>query len=135
MAEPEKQAEMNGNVTMSDKLKFFSEHVRGVMTLASAAIPAIVAVFGLLFHKDAAGNTVLPDFAKSWLILAALAILSFLIPILAGVAYSYFLCKKTNDVNVRIPELDWASLGLHIFFGLGVLLFSIWAFSMVFHLS
>lgn len=136
MAEPEKQATRNGNsVTMSDKLTFFSEHVRGVMTLASAAVPAIVGVFGLLFRKDQAGNTVLPDFAKAWLILAALAILSFLISILAGVAYSFFLCRKTNDIQVRIPELDWASLGLHLFFALGVALFSVWAFLMVFHLT
>jgi len=125
----------NGNhIGAAEKLKFFSEHVRGVLTLSSAAVPAIVGVFGLLFRKDTAGNEALPAFAKSWLILPALAVLSFLISILAGVVYSYFLCDKTNQLEVRIPELDWASLALHLFFGVGVVLFSVWAFLMIFEL-
>jgi hypothetical protein len=117
----------------ADKLRFFSDHVRGVLTLASAAIPAIVGVFGLLFRKDAAGNVVLPAFAASWLLLPAFAVLSFLISILAGVVYSYYLCKKTNQISTRIPQLDWASFVMHFFFGSGVVLFSGWAFLMIFH--
>jgi hypothetical protein len=125
----------NGDTfSTADKLKFFSDHVRGVLTLSSAAVPAIVGVFGLLFQKDSAGNAVLPPFAKTWLILPALAVLSFLTSILAGVIYSYYLCKKTNQVEVRLPELDWASLALHAFFGIGVVLFSGWAFLMIFEL-
>jgi hypothetical protein len=124
---------VNGIAT-ADKLKFFSEHVRGVLTLSSAAVPAIVGVFGLLFRKDAAGNEVLPAFARSWLILPALAVLSFLISILAGVAYSYYLCQKTDQMEVRVPKLDLASMALHIFFAIGVLLFSAWAFLMIFEL-
>jgi hypothetical protein len=118
-------------ITPADKLKFFSEHVRGVLTLSSAAVPAVVGVFGLLFRKDAAGNEVLPAAAKSWLFLPALSVLSFLISILAGVIYSYYLCAKANQVRVRIPQLDWSSRVLHIFFGAGVLLFSAWAFLMI----
>jgi hypothetical protein len=122
------------SIAAADKLKFFSEHVRGVLTLASAAVPAIVGVFGLLFRKDASGNEVLPVFAKTWLILPALAVLSFLISILAGVTYSYYLCKKTDQLEIRIPKLDFASMALHVFFAIGVLLFSAWAFLMIFDL-
>src|SRR6476646_5026408 len=122
------------NSAAAEKLKFFSEHVRGVLTLASAAVPAIVGVFGLLFRKDASGNEVLPAFAKTWLILHALAVLSFLISILAGVTYSYYLCKKTDQLEIRIPKLDFASMALHVFFGVGVVLFSAWAFLMIFEL-
>jgi hypothetical protein len=114
-----------------EKLKFFSEHVRGVLTLSSAAVPAIVGVFGLLFRKDAGGNEVLPPFARSWLVLPALAVLSFLISILAGVAYSYYLCQKSGQLEVRLPKLDAASMVLHVFFAIGVLLFSAWAFLMI----
>ncbi len=121
-------------IAAAEKLKFFSEHVRGVLTLASAAVPAIVGVFGLLFRKDASGNEVLPAFAKTWLILPALAVLSFLISILAGVTYSYYLCKKTDQLEIRIPKLDFASMALHLFFGVGVVLFSAWAFLMIFEL-
>ena len=121
-------------ISPTEKLKFFSEHVRGVLTLASAAVPAIVGVFGLLFRKDASGNEVLPAFAKTWLILPALAVLSFLISILAGVTYSYYLCKKTDQLEIRIPKLDLASMALHVFFGVGVVLFSTWAFLMIFEL-
>jgi ABC-type proline/glycine betaine transport system permease subunit len=124
----------SNSIAAADKLKFFSEHVRGVLTLASAAVPAIVGVFGLLFRKDASGNEVLPAFAKTWLILPALAVLSFLISILAGVAYSYYLCKKTDQLEIRIPKLDFASMALHVFFAIGVLLFSAWAFLMIFEL-
>ena len=122
------------SVSASEKLKLFSEHVRGVLTLSSAAVPAIVGVFGLLFRKDAAGNETLPPFARTWLILPALAVLSFLISILAGVTYSYYLCKKTDQLEVRMPRLDLAAMALHIFFGVGVLLFSSWAFLMIFEL-
>jgi ABC-type proline/glycine betaine transport system permease subunit len=124
----------SNRIAAADKLKFFSEHVRGVLTLASAAVPAIVGVFGLLFRKDASGNEVLPAFAKTWLILPALAVLSFLISILAGVTYSYYVCKKTDQLEIRIPKLDFASMALHIFFGVGVVLFSAWAFLMIFEL-
>jgi ABC-type proline/glycine betaine transport system permease subunit len=124
----------SNSIAAADKLKFFSEHVRGVLTLASAAVPAIVGVFGLLFRKDASGNEVLPAFAKTWLILPALAVLSFLISILAGVTYSYYVCKKTDQLEIRIPKLDFASMALHIFFGVGVVLFSAWAFLMIFEL-
>jgi ABC-type proline/glycine betaine transport system permease subunit len=127
-------AENSNIIAASEKLKFFSEHVRGVLTLASAAVPAIVGVFGLLFRKDASGNEVLPAFAKTWLILPALAVLSFLISILAGVTYSYYLCKKTDQLEIRIPKLDFASMALHVFFAIGVLLFSAWAFLMIFEL-
>jgi len=127
-------AESTNSVTASDKLKLFSEHVRGVLTLSSAAVPAIVGVFGLLFRKDAAGNETLPPFARTWLILPALAVLSFLISILAGVVYSYYLCKKTDQMQVRIPRLDLSAMALHLFFGVGVLLFSAWAFLMIFEL-
>lgn len=132
----EKDKVPTGRTTIeaADKLKFFSDHVRGVLTLSSAAVPAIVGVFGLLLRKDAAGNEVLPAFAKPWLILPAFAVLSFLISILAGVVYSYYLCVKTNQVAVRMPQLDWASLVLHIFFAIGVALFSGWAFLMIFEL-
>jgi hypothetical protein len=130
----DKVATNGDTIAAAEKLKFFSDHVRGVLTLSSAAVPAIVGVFGLLFRKDAAGNEVLPSFAKTWLILPAFAVLSFLISILAGVVYSYYLCDKTNQVAVRIPELDWASLVLHVFFGIGVVLFSGWAFLMIFEL-
>jgi ABC-type proline/glycine betaine transport system permease subunit len=121
-------------IPAADKLRFFSEHVRGVLTLSSAAVPAIVGVFGLLFRRDATGNEVLPAFAKSWLILPALAVLSFLISILAGVAYSYYLCQKTDQMEIRVPKLDLASMALHVFFAIGVLLFSAWAFLMIFEL-
>ena len=125
----------NGNqLEIGDKLKFFSEHVRGVLTLASAAVPAIVGVFGLLFRKDAAGNEVLPAAAKSWLILPALAVLSFLISILSGVVYSYYLCKKTDALEVRMPKMDISAVSLHLFFGVGVLLFSTWATMMIIEL-
>src|SRR5258705_11856237 len=87
------------NIAAAEKLKFFSEHVRGVLTLSSAAVPAIVGVFGLLFRKDATGAETLPPFARTWLILPALAVLSFLISILAGVIYSYDLCKKTDQME------------------------------------
>ena len=64
----------NGNhIGAAEKLKFFSEHVRGVLTLSSAAVPAIVGVFGLLFRKDTAGNEALPAFAKSGSGLPAMA--------------------------------------------------------------
>ena len=122
------------NIAAADKLKFFSEHVRGVLTLSSAAVPAIVGVFGLLFRKDATGAETLPPFARTWLILPALAVLSFLISILAGVIYSYDLCKKTDHMEVRMPRLDLASMALHVFFAIGVLLFSAWAFLMIFEL-
>lgn len=129
------QERTTGNsIAAADKLKFFSEHVRGVLTLSSAAIPAIVGVFGLLFRKDATGNEGLPPFARSWLILPALAVLSFLISILAGVGYSYYLCQKTDRLEVRVPKLDLASMALHVFFAIGVLLFSAWAFLMIFEL-
>jgi len=127
-------AESTSEVSATEKLKLFSEHVRGVLTLSSAAVPAIVGVFGLLFRKDAAGNEALPPFARTWLILPALAVLSFLISILAGVTYSYFLCKKTDQLEVRMPRLDVSALALHVFFGVGVLLFSAWAFLMIFEL-
>ena len=127
-------SEDSNTIAAAEKLKFFSEHVRGVLTLASAAVPAIVGVFGLLFRKDASGNEVLPAFAKTWLILPALAVLSFLISILAGVTYSYYLCKKTDQLEIRIPKLDFASMALHLFFGVGVVLFSAWAFLMIFEL-
>ena len=127
-------SEDSNTIAAAEKLKFFSEHVRGVLTLASAAVPAIVGVFGLLFRKDATGNEVLPAFAKTWLILPALAVLSFLISILAGVTYSYYLCKKTDQLEIRIPKLDLASMALHVFFGVGVVLFSAWAFLMIFEL-
>jgi hypothetical protein len=126
--------EDGATIAPTEKLKFFSEHVRGVLTLASAAVPAIVGVFGLLFRKDAGGNEVLPAFARTWLILPALAILSFLVSILAGVTYSYYLCKKTDQLQIRIPKLDLASMALHVFFGVGVVLFSAWAFLMIFDL-
>ncbi len=126
--------EFANGIAAADKLKFFSEHVRGVLTLSSAAVPAIVGVFGLLLRKDAAGNEVLPAFARSWLILPALAVLSFLISILAGVAYSYYLCQKTDQMEIRVPKLDLASMALHVFFAIGVLLFSAWAFLMIFEL-
>jgi ABC-type proline/glycine betaine transport system permease subunit len=126
--------EVSSSIPAADKVKFFSEHVRGVLTLASAAVPAIVGVFGLLFRKDASGNEVLPAVAKTWLILPALAVLSFLISILAGVTYSYYLCKKTDQLEIRIPKLDFASMALHVFFAIGVLLFSAWAFLMIFEL-
>ena len=122
------------NVAAAEKLRFFSEHVRGVLTLSSAAVPAIVGVFGLLFRKDATGAETLPSFARTWLILPALAVLSFLISILAGVIYSYDLCKKTDHMEVRMPRLDLASMALHVFFATGVLLFSAWAFLMIFEL-
>ena len=122
------------NIAAAEKLKFFSEHVRGVLTLSSAAVPAIVGVFGLLFRKDATGAETLPPFARTWLILPALAVLSFLISILAGVIYSYDLCKKTDHMEVRMPRLDFASMALHVFFAMGVLLFSAWAFLMIFEL-
>jgi hypothetical protein len=128
------RTELVNGIAAADKLKFFSEHVRGVLTLSSAAVPAIVGVFGLLFRKDAAGNEVLPGFAKSWLILPALSVLSFLISILAGVAYSYYLCQKTDQMEIRVPKLDLASMALHVFFAIGVLLFSAWAFLMIFEL-
>jgi ABC-type proline/glycine betaine transport system permease subunit len=127
-------SEDSNAIAAVEKLKFFSEHVRGVLTLASAAVPAIVGVFGLLFRKDASGNEVLPAFAQTWLILPALAVLSFLIAILAGVTYSYYLCKKTDQLQIRIPKLDFASMALHLFFGVGVVLFSAWAFLMIFEL-
>jgi ABC-type proline/glycine betaine transport system permease subunit len=122
------------NIAAAEKLKFFSEHVRGVLTLSSAAVPAIVGVFGLLFRKDTTGTETLPPFARTWLILPALAVLSFLISILAGVIYSYDLCKKTDHMEVRMPRLDLASMALHVFFAIGVLLFSAWAFLMIFEL-
>ena len=131
---PRLGTEDSNSIGAAEKLKFFSEHVRGVLTLASAAVPAIVGVFGLLFRKDASGNEVLPAFAKTWLILPALAVLSFLISILAGVTYSYYLCKKTDQLEIRIPKLDFASMALHVFFGVGVVLFSAWAFLMIFEL-
>jgi ABC-type proline/glycine betaine transport system permease subunit len=140
MAEsPKRRAGTSGpedanGILAADKLKFFSEHVRGVLTLSSAAVPAVVGVLGLLFRKDAAGNEVLPAIAKSWLILPALAVLSFLISILAGVTYSYYLCQKTDQMEIRVPQLDLASMALHIFFAMGVLLFSAWAFLMIFEL-
>jgi hypothetical protein len=31
----------DNDIAAADKLKFFSEHVRGVLTLSSAAVPAI----------------------------------------------------------------------------------------------
>ena len=127
----EAKAGDTNSISAADKLKFFSEHVRGVVTLSSAAIPAIVGVFGLLFHKDAAGNEVLPPSAKSFVILPALSILAFLISILAGVIYSYYLCRKVDRLLIRIPELDWWGRALHIFFAVGVLLFSVWAFLMI----
>jgi len=127
-------AESTNSITASDKLKLFSEHVRGVLTLASAAVPTIVGVFGLLFRKDATGNETLPAFARTWLILPALAVLSFLISILAGVVYSYYLCKKTAQMEVRMPRLDLAAMALHLFFAIGVLFFSAWAFLMIFEL-
>ena len=55
------------NIAAAEKLKFFSEHVRGVLTLSSAAVPAIVGVFGLLFRKDASGAETLQPFARTWL--------------------------------------------------------------------
>jgi hypothetical protein len=128
------RTEFVNGIAAADKLKFFSEHVRGVLTLSSAAVPAVVGVFGLLFRKDAAGNEALPAFARSWLILPALAVLSFLISILAGVAYSYYLCQKTDQMEIRVPKLDLASMALHLFFAIGVLLFSAWAFLMIFEL-
>ena len=67
-------------------------------------------------------------------ILPALAVLSFLISILAGVAYSYYLCQKTDRMEIRVPKLDLASMALHVFFAIGVLLFSAWAFLMIFEL-
>jgi ABC-type proline/glycine betaine transport system permease subunit len=118
-------------IGQADKLKFFSDHVRGVLTLSSAAVPAIVGVLGLLFRKNAAGAEFLPPSVTTWLILPALAVLSFLISILAGVVYSYYLCKKTNQTEVRLPALDWASLLLHCFFATGVVLFSAWALVMI----
>ena len=76
------------------------------LCVQSAAIPAIVGVFGLLFRKDAAGNETLPPFARTWLILPALAVLSFLISILAGVVYSYYLCKKTDRLEDVAHQLQ-----------------------------
>ena len=133
-AGPAQGSEGSNGIADADKLKFFSEHVRGVLTLSSAAVPAVVGVFGLLFRKDAAGNEALPPFARSWLILPALAVLSFLISILAGVAYSYYLCQKTDQMEIRMPKLDLVSMALHVFFAIGVLLFSAWAFLMIFEL-
>ncbi len=134
MADEAARGSDTNNIAASDKLKFFSEHVRGVLTLSSAAVPAIVGVFGLLFRKDATGAETLPPFARTWLILPALAVLSFLISILAGVIYSYDLCKKTDQMEIRLPRLDVASMALHVFFAIGVLLFSAWAFLMIFEL-
>jgi hypothetical protein len=131
MVEAGREATNCNNLGIADRLKFFSEHVRGVLTLASAAVPAVVGVFGLLYRKDAAGNEVLPEAAKGWLILPALAVLSFLISILSGVVYSYYLCKKTEAAQARNPQMDLSAVLLHIFFGIGVLLFSVWAFAMI----
>jgi len=50
------------------------------------------------------------------------------------VTYSYYLCKKTDQLEIRIPKLDFASMALHVFFAIGVLLFSAWAFLMIFEL-
>ena len=37
-------------------------------------------------------------------------------------------------MEVRLPRLDLASMALHVFFAIGVLLFSAWAFLMIFEL-
>ena len=91
------------NIAAAEKLKFFSEHVRGVLTLSSAAVPAIVGVFGLLFRKDATGAETLPPFARTWLILPALAVLSFLISILAGVTTATTYARKPITWKCACP--------------------------------
>src|ERR1700751_67750 len=118
-----RRTDSTDTIAAAEKLKFFSEHVRGVLRVRRPAVPAIVGVFGLLFRKDATGAETLPPFARTWLILPALAVLSFLVSILAGVIYSYDLCKKTDHMEVPLPRLDLASMALHVFFAIGVLLF------------
>ena len=98
------------DIAAADKLEVFPRSTsRGVLTPSSAAVPAIVGVFDRCSGKrrDRFPKRCHPSPGRVKPIPPALAVLSFLISILAGVIYSYDLRKENRSRwKLRMPRLD-----------------------------
>lgn len=120
-----------GVVEYGDKVKILSEHVKTVLTLSSASLPVIVALLGMLAAKDAAGQAHIRSFLQSAGLSIEASLGFFLVSIIAGVVYSYLLCKDVNQPNAFAGELDVTSIVMHGAFLFGVGAFLWFAYQMV----